>query len=609
MVAAPREGLLRRTVTAGLVAGVVLVYLSMVGLVEAFSHRQAVTGIGAEAGPGLLTLGRVMIGGAVFLGGLILSGRLSQLAAPSAVGRLMVVGGAALSGLIAGSVLALFVLVVSVIDVRGVFLSVTPALLDYLTFDQGPALGALIILMSLGIISALAGGIRLLGLQDRGAVLKALTAALLISLLEPLLRPILGQLELADVNRFLYAGGGLTQPAAAVILGGVAAASWAWARPAAPLRQRVRDLPGEQRRMIGIGAALAAFIGLLILPQISTGFVSLVLVNVGFFLLLALGLNIVVGYAGLLDLGYVAFYAVGAYTVAVLISPSSSAGGPITELVGTAWAFWVALPIVMITAALVGIFIGAPVLRLRGDYLAIVTLGFGEIARILFGSDALRPWVGGPGGVIGLPNLQLPVVGFQFTSPSQYIYPVIAFSALAAFVAWRLANSRTGRAWNAIREDESVAAATGVNITNYKLLAFALGGTLGGLAGALFAVQLRSVYPGTFNIIVSFTVLAIIILGGMGTIRGVMVGALILVGLPEALREFGEYRFLLYGAALVAMMLLRPEGLFPSRIRRAELHEELPPEEQEQLPKSGGGGLAVSAGPISTYGPGSQPGG
>jgi len=153
---------------------------------------------------------------------------------------------------------------------------------------------------------------------------------------------------------------------------------------------------------------------------------------------------------------------------------------------------------------------------------------------------------------------------------------------LAAFFAYRLANSRVGRAWNAMREDEQVAEATGVSVVNYKLLAFALGATTGCLSGALFAVQLGSVFPGSFDILVSITVLAVIILGGMGSIPGVIVGALVLIGLPELLREFAEYRLLVYGGVLVAMMLLRPEGLIPSRTRQQELHEE-PVEEMETL--------------------------
>ena len=349
-------------------------------------------------------------------------------------------------------------------------------------------------------------------------------------------------------------------------------------------------MSAERSRQLRLAAGIIGIVAVLAVPLVATGFVSLVLFNVGLYLMLALGLNIVVGYAGLLDLGYVAFFAVGAYTMGILIAPSSALSGPMSAPLGPEWAFWLALPVVLLVTAAVGVLIGAPVLRLRGDYLAIVTLGFGEIARVLVESEALRFFLGGPNGVVGLPNLQVPVVG-ELSSPGEYYYPVLFFAAVAAYIAWRLSRSRTGRAWNAMREDESVAEATGINTTNYKLLAFALGGTLGGLSGALFAVQLTTVFPGSFLLIVSITVLAIIILGGMGTIRGVIAGALILVGLPEALREFEEYRFLVYGGALVAMMILRPEGLFPSRIRREELHEDIETgptlEEEQQLAESG----------------------
>jgi branched-chain amino acid transport system permease protein len=591
---------LRRPIAAGAVAGGVAIYLAMVGLFTAFADRPIVPGIGTESGPGLLTMGWVMMALGVLLAGLHVAGSLHQPSGPQS-SIAWAIGGAGLSGLVGGAILGLFILLASAVDLRSIFVPVTPRLLDLLAFGQAPAIGAMLVTALGAAIGALAGGLQVLDPRDRGAVLTALGTVLLVALLEPILRPILGQLELGDVSGFLFTGGGLSLPAAGVILGAVGALSWTLARPAAPYRERLQSRPAEQRRNTGIGIAVAALLALLLLPQVSTGFVSLVLVNVGFFLMLALGLNIVVGYAGLLDLGYVAFYAVGAYTMAVLISPASSIDGPFTALVGPEWSFWLALPVVMIVAAIVGILIGAPVLRLRGDYLAIVTLGFGEIARILFGSDALRSWVGGPSGVVGLPNLHIPVVGLELTGPGDYFYPVVAFAAFAAFIAWRLSTSRTGRAWNAMREDESVAEATGVNTTNYKLLAFALGGSLGGLSGALFAVQLRSVFPGSFLLIVSITALAIIILGGMGTIRGVIVGALILVGLPEALREFGEYRFLVYGGALVAMMVLRPEGLFPSRIRRAELHEDIEPDEPE--PGEGAESVRTISGPIVTHGP------
>jgi branched-chain amino acid transport system permease protein len=582
----------RRALGVGVIAGIGLVYLAMVGLVGAFAERPAISGVGVESGAGLLTLGRVMLAGVLLLAGLAITGNLLRRpahpvpAAPAALAGM-------LGGAIAGAILGLFLVLAGLIAETGIFLPVSQSLINFLAFDQPVAIGALIWIALGALISGVGAVLQLLDRRDRSAVLNALAVMLIVSLLEPILRPILEQVDLDDLSDFLFERGGLSQAAAAVIFGSVLVLSWAWARPAAPLRTRLAELPAERRRPIGMALAVLALIGLLVLPQVSTGFVSQVLINVGFFLMLALGLNIVVGYAGLLDLGYVAFYAVGAYTMGILTSPTSALGGIASDAVGVEWAFWLGLPVVMIVAALIGIIIGAPVLRLRGDYLAIVTLGFGEIARFLFRSEALRDVVGGPAGVVGIPNMYVPGIG-ELNSPAEYFYPVVAFAALAAYVAWRLSKSRTGRAWNAMREDETVAAATGVNTTNYKLLAFALGGTLGGISGGLFAVQLRSVYPDSFLLIVSITALAIIILGGMGTIRGVIAGALILVGLPEALREFGEYRYLLYGGALVAMMIMRPEGLFPSRVRRAELHAAEPEDEnREQLASSSTGEIST----------------
>jgi branched-chain amino acid transport system permease protein len=565
----------------------------LVGLVNAFAARPAVSGVGAETGPGLLTLGSVMLVGVIVLTCLYVAHRLGGAAGPGRART--VIGGAALTGAVAGAVLGMFMILADNVSLNGVFLPVTPAAIDFLSFGDSAALGALTWIVIGTIIGAAAGGLGLLERKRRNAILNGFAVVLLVSLLEPILRPILGQVGLRQLNSFLYVDGGLSPQAAIVIFLAVAIGAWIWDKPAAPMRQRMADIRPEKRRRIGIAFAVLAIIGLLVLPQVSTGFVNQVLINVGFFLMLALGLNIVVGYAGLLDLGYVAFYAVGAYTMAILTAPTSSMGGPLSALAGPEWAFWLAIPVVVIVAALIGILIGAPVLRLRGDYLAIVTLGFGEIARFLFRSEAMRDTIGGPSGVVGIPNMHVPFTGTELTSAGEYFYPVVAFAALAAYIAWRLSNSRTGRAWNAMREDETVAEATGINVTNYKLLAFALGGTLGGLSGGLFAVQLRSVYPDSFLLIVSFTALAIIILGGMGTIKGVVAGALILVGLPEALREFGEFRYLLYGAALVAMMILRPEGFFPSRIRRAELHDDTEPDEEPQLPESHGGPPARSA--------------
>jgi len=227
------------------------------------------------------------------------------------------------------------------------------------------------------------------------------------------------------------------------------------------------------------------------------------------------------------------------------------------------------------------------VLRMRGDYLAIVTLGFGEIIRLLAGSDLLKSYLGGAQGTrviarpdigpiqFGLHQINLPLLGavrLQFQHEFYYLF--LAGCVLTIFIATRLKNSRLGRAWMALREDEDVAQAMGINLVATKLLAFSTGAFFGGLAGAIYASKLGSIFPSSFNFLISINVLAVIIVGGMGSIPGVVVGALALVGLPELTREFAEFRYLLYGAALVMMMLTRPEGLWPEARRKLELHEE-----------------------------------
>ncbi len=535
----------------------------MVGLVEQFGEREVVTG--------LITLGYVMAMVVPVIAGYRAG------SAPSTPGSdpvrppawLSLVAGA-LAGALAGLMLAALVLLASAVDLRGVFGRMGPRLVDLLTLDNEPVIGAGLILAAGTILGAAGSSLVIIPRPARRVIVFSVISVLLASMMEPFLRPMLNQLELRAIAGFLYQGGAITVPAAlmTLVIAGVITAV-ADARGDA-MRASYAAMPAGTRGGVRIGAYVAMAAFLVVLPLLSGTFFSQVLVFVGLFLLLALGLNIVVGYAGLLDLGYVAFYAVGAYVTALLTSPSSSLG---LEL-----SFWISLPVVMIVAATTGVLIGAPVLRLRGDYLAIVTLGFGEIARLLFLSDALQPWLGGVQGIQNIPDISL--FDVEFIGAQALYYPILAFCVLAAFVAYRLADSRVGRAWNAMREDEQVAEATGINVTNYKLLAFALGATFGCLSGALFAVQLGSVFPGSFNVLVSITVLAVIILGGMGSIRGVIVGAVVLIGLPELLREFAEYRLLVYGGVLVAMMLVRPEGLIPSRTRRSELHEEEPEEDQ-----------------------------
>ena len=307
---------------------------------------------------------------------------------------------------------------------------------------------------------------------------------------------------------------------------------------------------------------------LFILPQLIGPYLSEVADLVGFYIIMALGLNVVVGFAGLLDLGYVAFFAIGAYTMAVLTTPEL----PLVRSFIPQLNFWEALPFAVLAALVAGVLLGIPVLKTRGDYLAIITLGFGEIIRLLVLSDALKPGLGGAMGVTGVAR---PTIGTQVTdSPQEFYYFILIGILIAWFITSRLKASRLGRAWMAIREDEDVAAAMSINLVGYKLLAFATGATLAGLSGAMFGSKLGSMVPASFNVLVSINVLAVLIVGGMGSLPGVIVGAIVLIGLPELLREFNEFRWWVYGAVLVVMMLYKPEGLWPEATRVRELREE-----------------------------------
>ena len=299
---------------------------------------------------------------------------------------------------------------------------------------------------------------------------------------------------------------------------------------------------------IVMGSAL-----LLSLPMLLGVFPSEVLVNIGIYMLMGFGLNIVVGNAGLLDLGHVAFFAVGAYTTALLTSPRAS-----LEL---GLSFWAALPIVIVITGLTGILVATPVLRMRGDYLAIVTLGFGEIARFLFLSDWFKPWLGGAQGIIKIPPISIGSI--EFIGPHRIYYLIILFALIALFISVRIKDSRVGRAWMAMKADEKVAETMGINTVYYKLLAFGMGAMIASISGAIFATKLGTIFPHSFNVLVSITALSLIIVGGIGNLTGVIIGALVLVGLPELLREFSEFRLLIYGTLLIVMMLLRPEGLVP----------------------------------------------
>jgi ABC-type branched-subunit amino acid transport system permease subunit len=381
------------------------------------------------------------------------------------------------------------------------------------------------------------------------------------------------------------------------------------------IRLRIAEMSARHRSMsivVGMASVAAVLPVLAAVPPFSSfqtqnswidGFT-----NAGVFVLLALGLNLVVGVAGLLDLGYAAFFAIGAYAYAYAASPFGNEilGIDVAALLGDSAGliFWPMLIIGALVAATFGILLGAPTLRLRGDYLAIVTLGFGEIVPIVFlNSDDLT---NGTNGIGGIYRPYLPGVGsFSAVDPWPYYITMMVIITVVMIFCYRLAGSRLGRAWEAIREDELAAAANGINTVTTKLLAFALGASTAGIAGVFNAAKLTVVSPDQFGFVVSFTVLAMVVLGGMGNFWGVAVGAFVIYTINNVLLktlnqffdalgipilqdiDFIQLQFLLYGIALVGMMLLRPEGLFPNSRRKRELHAEVtePGEDEMTLPE------------------------
>jgi branched-chain amino acid transport system permease protein len=349
------------------------------------------------------------------------------------------------------------------------------------------------------------------------------------------------------------------------------------------------DAPARRRLLAWAGLAIVAAV-LAALPLVlaaAFGQAWVRVVNLALlYVMLALGLNIVVGFAGLLDLGYIAFYAVGAYCYALLSSPQFGLHLP----------FWATLPLGFLLAAFFGVVLGAPTLKLRGDYLAIVTLGFGEIIRIFLNNlNAPVNITNGPQGVNLIDPLRIGghslaardrLLGIDFTGPQKYYYALLGLTLAIIALNVRLQDSRIGRAWEAIREDEVAAKAMGINTRNIKLLAFAMGASFGGLAGGLFASIQGFISPESFGLLESVTVLAMVVLGGMGNIPGVILGAVLLTALPEVIRYtvvpaqqalFGKVlvdaealRMLIFGLALILVMTLRPAGLWPASVRKRE---------------------------------------
>ncbi|MGH2583027.1 MAG: branched-chain amino acid ABC transporter permease [Anaerolineales bacterium] len=567
----------RISIRMGLIGGACLILVSAIGMVETFH-------------------GRLIVGGLISMGQSLLIALLLAVcfsaAKQAATKKGFSVLGAALAGLVSTAVLCAFILTSLAVNLRQVFVNVSPTLINILAFGKicatadvcnlqmasGFGSGVLLLLIYGAAFGALAGVLYILPTRVRSAVFNGLLWVAILGLLGELIRtvltgrPILGAVQWMLGTRVEK---GLSQAGAATIFLVVAGLSFVMQQFGGRVSERTASarsrLNPRAQRGINLAAGFVALALIWQLPNFLGLYLSEVANTVGLFILMGLGLNIVVGFAGLLDLGYVAFFAIGAYVMGFATSSAVGQGaGQIVASLGL--TFWQALPLVLVASFLAGVILGIPVLKMRGDYLAIVTLGFGEIIRILAISDVFKPNLGGSQGIVQVAPIL--IGGQNFSRPTELFHLILIGCLLVGFVAWRLKDSRLGRAWKAMREDEDVASAMGISLVPTKLLAFASGATFSGLAGAIFASKLGSIYPHSFNLLVSINILSLVIIGGMGSIPGVVVGALALVGLPELLREFAEYRLLVFGAALVLMMLTKPEGLLPEETHRRELHED-----------------------------------
>ena len=556
----------RRVIRVGVLAGVVMAYTAAIGMFQTFNDRLIVDPI--------LSLGYVVLFGIVAVAGASFSRREEIEGIETEPLSVIDIVKAAAAGAIAGLVPALFALLVNTFpDLRSTFPRLGPEMVRQLNLGYSVASGFFVLPAISAGVAAAAAAFAWIPERFRRPLLVAGLAVPAMSMFEPLVDDLFD--ELPFITDFLYSpAGALTITATIVVLIVFSGVSFYLRQRDPIIKKRLGPTAdADVRRRTTVVLAVIAILAIVILPQFLGGIMNELLTNVGLFALMALGLNVVLGFAGLLDLGYVAFFAVGAYTTGVLTSSISPTWNP--EL-----SWWFAFPAVLVAATIAGVMVGTPVLRMRGDYLAIVTLGFGEIVRLLLLSDWLSPYFGGAQGIRNIPGIPVGGTTINATTPELMIYAVIVFVFIAVFISWRVEDSRIGRAWAALREDEDVAEAVGVDTVKAKLLAFVTGAVIASFAGALFAAKVGSVFTNSFQILVSIVILVIVIVGGMGSLPGVVVGALVLIGIlggpnqPGLLQEFGEFKLLIYGALLVYMMLKRPEGLIPTVRRQRELHQE-----------------------------------
>jgi len=539
---------LKTAIQQGLLAGLIVLSISVIGLVSLFGERYLISGV--------FTLGQVLL----YLAPAALAYTFAAKASVDERGKSVFFG--LFIGIFTAIPLILLIILATNLDIRQFLSNVSPELISMLTFDLGPVVGSFVLIAVMGLIGVLSSALQLVREDIKNALLNGLLWTFTIGLFSEILAGRIRDLLGSGLVKLIFKSKAIN-PIVAIILFILIIGISLWrSRNSGKLGERfqaVSKIQSKNSRWIKI---ILSVLGLMVLPFLLGSYLSEVINNVGIYILMGMGLNIVVGFAGLLDLGYVAFFAIGAYTMAILTTEGQLGVSNLT--------FWTALPICVITAVAAGIILGFPVLRMRGDYLAIVTLGFGEIIRIMALSDLLKPYIGGAQGVLQIPK---PSIGpLVLIKPEHLYFVILGGVALATFVSGRLRDSRLGRQWMAMREDEDVAEAMGINLVNTKLLAFAIGAGFSGLSGAIFASKLTSIFPHSFDLLKSIYVLCLIIVGGIGSLPGVVVGALVLIGLPELLREFAEYRMLMYGALLIVMMLKRPEGLWQSAIMQRELH-------------------------------------
>jgi branched-chain amino acid transport system permease protein len=529
--------MMRRAALIGLAFGAGALHLAAVGVLLAMHQRWIIVDA--------LTLGQAAL--------LLIAGGAGATPGGPALG--------AVAGAASGVPLAALIVLMSLVPLNSIFIALSNDLFDMLTLGLGLAAGVGILIGG-GAIAGLAGALlRRSSPIVRRAVFPGAICVVVAGVFQELIQLMLQQYEgaVGDFRDFVYTWEGLSAQGAVTIFLLAALFSEVFGFIGRKRAARIENCDPRRERMIRAGIVLLI---LAILPAVAGSYVGQVLMLVGLYILMGMGLNLEVGLAGLLDLGFVAFFAVGAYSTALLTAGSAHA---LMHL-----PYWAAMPVSVLLAVIVGVLFGLPVLGVRGDYLAVATMGLGEIVRVIVQSDFAAPLLGGAQGILEIPK---PRIGsFVLSSPVSLFYLTLVASALAAFVAWRLENSRLGRAWEALRDDEDVAQALGINLVRAKLLAYGLGAAFAGLAGSIFATMLTSVYPSSFQLLISINVLALIIVGGMASLPGVVLGSIVLIGLPELLREFGEYRYLFYGAVLIVMMRLRPEGLWPSDVRQRELH-------------------------------------